>query len=294
MSGTILVIGSTGTVGHDVVRGLAEAGREVRAATRDPATARGREWTGRVRPVAFDYEVPATWGPALEGVERVFLMARPGDDDADRHSIPFVDEAVRRGVRRVVALSALGVERLPGMALRKIEVHVEASGLEWTFLRPNFFMQLFSNGSLQGAIRTSGTISVPAADACLSWIDSRDIAEVAVRALADDDLVGRALSLTGGESLDHASVAAAIARAAGREVRYVPVDEDASRAALERIGMSAARIARLMGFYRLVRAGACAPVLPDLEDALGRPPTPFDRFAADHANCWACDPTGLH
>jgi uncharacterized protein YbjT (DUF2867 family) len=270
-----------------VVRGLAEAGREVRAATRDPAGARGRTWAGRVRPVAFDFEAPDTWGPALEGVERLFLMARPGDDDADRHSIPFVDAAVRRGVRRVVALSALGVERLPGMALRKIEVHVEASGLEWTFLRPNFFMQIFSTGSLQAGIRATGTISVPSADARLSWIDARDIAEVGVRALVGDDLVGRALALTGSESLDHASVAAAIARATGREVRYLPVDEDASRAALERIGLPPARIARLLGFYRLVRAGACAPVLPDLADALGRPPVTFERFAADHAGCWA-------
>lgn len=286
MSTTILVIGATGTVGSDVVQGLAEAGIDVRAATRDPGTARGRTWTGNVRPVAFDFEAPGTWAPAFEGVDRMFLMARPGDDDADRYSIPFVDEAVRRGIRRIVALSALGVERLPGMALRKIEVHIQSSGLEWTFLRPNFFMQLFVTGSLQGAIRATGTISVPAADACLSWIDARDIAAVGVRALTDDALVGRALSLTGPESLDHAAVAAAIARATGREVRYLPVDEDASRALLERIGMPPARIARLLGFYRLVRAGACAPVLPDLADALGRPPMTFDRFAAEHANCW--------
>ncbi len=285
MAGRILVIGATGTVGSQLVMQLGQRGEEVRAATRQPATARRRS-AGASELVEFDFERPETFAPALAGVERVFLIARPGDEQADRVAAPLIDEMKRQGVRHVVNLTAMGVEMLEGMALKKVERYLEDSGIGFTHLRPNFFMQVFSGGPLLTDIRSTGAIHVPAAAARISYVDVRDIAAVAAAALSEAGHVGRAYTLTGGEALDHHEIARAISEAAGKTVRYVPISEDAARRAIEGAGLPPERAERLVGFYRLVRHGFCTPVSPDVQTVLGRPPISFARFAKDSAACW--------
>ncbi len=288
----ILVLGATGTVGTHLVARLEARGIAVRAATRNPAPDR----TGsapRTLPgtpterVLFDFERPETWPAALEGVDRVFLIARPGDDEADRCSVPLIDEMKRRGVRSVVNLTAMGADS-EGLvpALRRIERHLEASGLGFTHLRPNFFMQIFCTGSLLVSIRDTGTISVPAAGAKLSFIDARDIAAVAEVALTDPAHAGKSYVLTGEAAIDHAQAAEQIQSAVGRPVRYVPIDESQASAMLARVGFAADRIERLMRFYRVVRSGACAAVSTSVADVLGKPAIGFAKFARDHAPLW--------
>src|SRR4051812_2394895 len=107
MDGTGLVLGATGGVGGAEAAGLAARGARVRGATRDPGRVRGAagvEW------VAFDLERPEGFDAALAGVDRVFLVARPGDERPERVAGPLIDAMARRGVRRVVNLTALGTE----------------------------------------------------------------------------------------------------------------------------------------------------------------------------------------
>ena len=285
MSSRILVIGATGTVGGHLVDELRSRGAAVRAATRDPARAVTR-WTSGVEVVDFDFERPATYAPALAEVDRVFLIARPGDDEADRVAFPLIEHMRAAGVRVVVDLSAMGAEQRDDFALRRIERKLERDGFAFTHLRPNFFLQVFSTGSLLGQIRATGAFRLPTAQARLSYVDARDVAAVAAVALTSAGHEGRAYTLTGGESLSHDEIARAISRAAGRPVRYVPIEEDAARRALAAAGLSPARIERLVGFYRLVRAGACAPVHPDVAQLLSRPPLGVERFALDHRADW--------
>jgi len=285
MAGPVLVIGATGTVGSRLVMELGWRGERVRGATRQPAAARRRSGDA-AELVEFDFERPETFAPALDGADRVFLIARPGDEQADRVAAPLIDEMKRQGMRHVVNLTAMGVEMLDGMALRKVERHLEDSGIGFTHLRPNFFMQVFSGGPLLTDIRSTGAIHVPAADARISYIDARDIAAVAAAALTEPGHVGKAYTLTGGEALDHHEVAHAISEAAGRAVRYVPISEEAARTAIEGGGLSPERAERLIGFHRLVRQGFCAPVSPDVRTVLGRPPISFAQFARDNVAYW--------
>ena len=281
----ILVVGATGTVGSELVSRLHRQGAPVRGATRNPASA-SRRFGPAAEYVAFDLERPETYAAALAGVERVFLMAPPGDDHSDRFSIPLLDEMRRRGVHHVVDLSAYGAETRDDFALRKIEKSLEASGMAFTHLRPNWFMQVFTSGPLCAGIHARAAIAIPAADAGISYIDVRDIAAVAAVALTTDGHAGKAYTLTGPQSLDHDAIAGRISHAAGKPIRYVPISEDDARGALLSAGLSAERTQRLLGFYRLVRAGACASVSPDAQSVLGRPPIAFEQFAADYAACW--------
>lgn len=279
-----LVVGGTGKVGREVVAGLLARRAPVRVATRQPD--RAREAAPEAESVAFDYDRPETFAAAVAGVERLFLSVRPGDEAADATALPLVDEALRAGVRRVVTLTAMGVDRMPGNALRRIERHVEASGAAWTHLRPNFFMQIFSTPPLVDQVRAVGSLRLPAGQARLSFVDVRDIGAVAVGALLDEGHAGRAYTLTGSEALDHAGVAAAISRVTARPVTYVAVEDDEARGLMAANGLPLARIDRLLAFYRLVRAGACSPVSTDVARVLGRAPIAFAQFTEDHAAAW--------
>jgi uncharacterized protein YbjT (DUF2867 family) len=285
MSEKILVVGATGTVGRPLVAELVKGGAAVRAASRDPGRARG-VLPDATEIVPFDLERPATFDDALQGVDRVFLMARPGDEHADRLAFPLIGAMERHGVRHVVDLSALGAEARPSFALRKVEQRLEASPMAFTHLRPNFFMQLFTGGSLLAAVRACA-IRVPAAYAKVSWIDARDVAAAAAAVLAADRVhAGKAYTLTGPQALNHAEVAAVIEQACGRAVRYEAIAEEEARCVLSQAGFPAPWVERLIGFYRLVRDEAAAPVSSAVQDLLGRPARTFSAFAIEHATMW--------
>jgi uncharacterized protein YbjT (DUF2867 family) len=287
MTGSILVVGATGAVGAQLVAELRRRDETVRGASRDPESARRRSGDGGVEWVRFDLEQPATFAAALDDVDRVFLIARPGDDEPERVALPLVEEMRRRGVKQVANLSAMGAGERADFGLRKVELALEASGLLWTHLRPNWFMQVLSAGPLAAGLRATGALGMPAGPARISYVDVRDVAAVAATVLVAPGHEGRAYTLTGGESLDGDAVVHALSTACGRTLRYEPLDdEEAARAALQSGGLGPARVERLIGFYRLVRAGACAPVSPDVAAVLGRPPIAFARFAADHADRW--------
>jgi uncharacterized protein YbjT (DUF2867 family) len=281
MKNRVLVIGATGNLGGEVLARLKARGEPVRAAARSRTRPPCEEVT------AFDFDRPETFGPALDGVDRVFLIARPADEEADRVALPFIDEMKRRGVRRVVNVTAMGVERAPhARALHNIELYLERTGLSCVHLRPNFFSQIFANGPLLAGIRASGTIVLPAADAKISFVDARDVAEVAVLALVREERSGVAYTLTGADAIDHAEVARAISAASERAVRYVAVDDEGMRRFLLDAGASGPRIARLLRFYRLVRAGEASSVRRTVRELLGRVPISFQQFAHDHAARW--------
>jgi uncharacterized protein YbjT (DUF2867 family) len=284
-SAPVFVVGATGAVGRELVQQLLLKGQRVRGATRNPAAAAHR-FPSAVEFVTFDLLRPETHAPALAGVEKVFLMARPGDEHSDRLATPLIALMKRLGVRHVVDLSALGAERRPDFALRITELALEASGMAFTHLRPNWFMQVFTSGMLLDAIQSRATIAIPAGDARISYIDARDIAAAAAAALTCDDFVNKAFTLTGPQALDHTDIAREISHALGTPIRYIPVSETDARAALQAANFPPEWVERLVGFYRLVRTGACAGVAPDAEIILKRPPTSFRQFVADHVHCW--------
>ncbi len=285
MSDTVLVIGATGKVGSELLKLLVGSKLQARAATRNPGQA-GKFLPGSVETVEFDFEKPKTFTPALRGVKKVFLIARPTDNKSDQAGIPFVEEARRQGVAHIVNLTAMGIEHNDTFPLRVLEKYIEASGIAFTHLRPNWFMQNFNQGIMADEIRRTGSLHLPAADAKISFIDVRDIAAMAFAALTDPRHEGKAYTITGDDALDHHQVTAALSVVAGRRISYVPLTEEVACAALAKAGLPSDVIERWRKFYQLVRRGACAPVYPDLHNVLCRPAISFERYANDYAASW--------
>jgi uncharacterized protein YbjT (DUF2867 family) len=285
MMGRILVVGATGKVGRELVKLLNRNGKIFRVATRHPSML--TDAFGKFSDVAeFDYEDPRTFAPALAGIDKIFLMARPGDNRSDKVAAPFIDEAKKTGVRLIVNLTAMGVEKDDTFMLRVLERYIEDSGVPYTHLRPNWFMQNFNSPPMLTEIRATDKLHLPAADMTLSFIDVRDIAAVAYAALTDKTHEGKAYTLTGGEALSHFQVAEKLSRVSGKTITYVPISEEVARSGLARNGFPPDLIDRWTDFYRKIRQGFCSVVSSDVDLILGRPAITFDKYAVDYAEAW--------
>ena len=285
MTKRILVICATGKVGVELVKLLHANGERVRAATRNPAAAHTLV-PGSVETVEFDFERPETFTHALEGVGKVFLMARPGDNESDKVASPFIEEARKKGIEHIASLTAFGAEKDDHFMLRILEKNIEASGIPYTHVRPNWFMQNFNSGPILHDIRATGAIHLPAANAKISFIDVRDVAAVGAAVLREVKHIGRAYTLTGGEAMDHFQVAEMLSRAAKKKISYIPISDETARMSLIKAGVDADQIERWSGFYQKVREGFCSPVSDDTVYILGRPPLTFAKYAMDYALSW--------
>jgi uncharacterized protein YbjT (DUF2867 family) len=290
MSASILVTGATGNVGAEVVRQLQHAGQSVRAAVRYANDTRFASGAG-IESVLFDFAQPATFQPAFEGVERIFLVRPPAISNVRRYIFPAIDAAKRAGVRQIVFLSLIGVEKNRVVPHYKIERHILSSGLDHTFLRPSFFMQNLST-THRGEIRDRNEIFVPAGAGKTSFIDVRDIAAVASLALVEAGHASAIYELTGDEALSYAAVAGQLSSILGRTITYPrPSLLQFIRRQREQ-GLPWPLVVVMSGIYTTARLGLAGRLTGDVRRLLGRPPTTFQQFAKDHAACWQSSSPG--
>ena len=138
------VTGATGTIGSATVQALKDKGAKFKVGARSPDKLKGQG----VEAVLFDWDKPETYGPALKGVEKVFLLP-PTSDKQVEYTQKLVDEAKKAGVKHIVKLSVIGADAKPGIILGRQHLEgekvIQASGLAWTMLRPTFFMDNFVN-----------------------------------------------------------------------------------------------------------------------------------------------------
>ncbi|MFN2323271.1 MAG: SDR family oxidoreductase [Trueperaceae bacterium] len=282
--GVIAVTGATGNVGAEVVRLARAAGAPVRALSVDPERARAALGDD-VEHVRLEFGDEGTYAAAFRGVHALFLMRPPQIADVERRIHPAIDAAVAAGVQRVAFLSLQGVERNPVVPHFKIERHLRGSGVPATMLRPSFFMQNLST-THRDEIRDEGRIVVPAGRGRTSFVDVRDVAEVAVKALLEDGHEGRAFELTGSEALGYAEVAAILSEVLGRTITYADPSPLAFWRRSRAQGTPAAFVTVMLGLYTVARLGLAARVTPELEQLLGRPPITVRRFVEDYAGVW--------
>ena len=274
MNAPILVTGATGKTGSRVVDELARLGEPYRAAARRPA--------GSSEQVRFDWDAPDTWVTAADGVETLYLVKRPLNPappvEAFFEAVPWIE--------RVVLLSEFGRDHKPASdPERAVELLVAAHGRRATILRPNWFFDNFGPGGGWGpGIRSTSEIRLPTGDTPLSWIDVRDVIDVAVTALLGEDLGG--VDLTGSRALNVAELAAEIARASGRSVRHDAPSLTEYRKELERSGAEPLRIAYLMDLVTDAAEGRYSPVTDDVARILRRPPRTLAAYVAEHADYW--------
>jgi uncharacterized protein YbjT (DUF2867 family) len=274
----VLVLGGTGKTGRRVVSRLRAAGVPARAASRQ-----GETW--------FDWNDHSGWDAALAGARAAYLVDLVDEAvawDPDVSMGAFCERAVASGLERLVLLQARTDEEAGGKSLTGSELHVQESGLEWTVLRPTWFSQNFDEGVLLDAVR-AGELRLPAGQGLEPFVDCEDVAAVAVAALTEDGHHGRTYELTGPRLLTFGDAAAEISRAAGREVRYVPLPRTEYVEELLAEGVPADYAELLADLLGQIEQGRNARLSDGVQQALGRPPMDFATYAATAAQtgAWA-------
>jgi uncharacterized protein YbjT (DUF2867 family) len=289
MVGTILVTGATGTVGSEVVKQLSLIGQRVRAAVHSAVRASHEKLKG-VELVEIDYKKPETLAAGFKDVDKLFLLT-PASPEAAEIASNLVNEAKKVEIKHIVKQSIIGADSGPDVAHlrlhRRAEKIIEESGIPFTFLRPNDFMQNFVNFYVQ-SIRSKNAFYLPAEDAKVSFVDVRDIAAIAVKTLTDDGNgrhVGKAYTITGPEALSYSQVAAILSNATGKKIDYINVSEEDTRLAMKHMGWDDWLINTTLQLFDLYRKGYTSQVSSTIEELLERNPISFSQFAKDYA--WA-------
>ncbi|MGP4111133.1 NmrA family NAD(P)-binding protein [Streptomyces sp. 4N509B] len=259
----VLVLGGAGKTGRRVAERLAERGVPVRIASRSATP-------------SFDWHDPATWDAALAGGARAAYLAYAPDI-----SVPGAAEAVRavaeraraHGVGRLVLLSARMEAALPA------EDAVQEVAKEWTILRCGWFAQNFSEEMIRDLV-LSGQLALPTGQQAEPFLDAEDIADVAVAALLDDTgrHASRVYELSGSRALTVAEAAAEIARATGRELRYVPVSPEEFRQGMVAMGVPADLAEMVATIFAETFDGVDVAPTDGVRQALGREARDFSDY----------------
>lgn len=270
-----LVLGGTGKIGRRVVQRLEARGVPTRVGTR----------SGNPR---FEWEDRSTWAPALQDARAVYLShwldVLPG---ASQTVGAFAQLAVDRGVERLVLMGGRGEAEA-----ERLQQAVRDTGGDVTILRSTWFSQNFSETYWVDDV-LAGEVALPAGDTPEPFVDADDIADIAVAALTQDGHVGQLYELTGPRLLTFGEAVAEIARATGRQIRYVPVSVEEYAAAAAKQGVPGDVIDLLTYLFGEVLDGRNAHLADGVQRALGREPRDFADYARQAAatGVWGPPPT---
>ncbi|MGF9762981.1 SDR family oxidoreductase [Microvirga sp. 0TCS3.31] len=278
MAGKILVLGATGNVGKPLVAELVAKGEPVKAASRSGKAVAGAEG------VRFDFADDATFGPALEGVDRAYVLAPTGTLDTVGTLLPFLKVAAERKVK-IVLQSVFGVDADDSIPYRQVELFLERSGTPFVILRPNWFTDNFQLFWLEGI--KHGVISVPAGQGKSSFIDVRDIAASAAAGLTSSRFDGQAFNLTGPEALSYGEASAILSKASGRAITYKPATDAEFVTTLVGAGVPKAYAEFLASIFHPVREGWTAAVSNAVQTLTGKAPRSVEAYAKDYAGVFA-------
>jgi uncharacterized protein YbjT (DUF2867 family) len=278
----ILITGASGTVGRAVLAEVARSGEKHRAMYRSKEEA--AKAPAGTEAVVADFSEEASLVPALRGVETVYLVCSPIPELVQLEG-NVIEASEAAGVRRIVLNSALGAgdyqKSFPSWH-RAVEDKLKAAAIAHCILRPNSFLQNVLT-YYAPSIRAQGVFYGAMGNARTSYLDVRDIAFVAAKALRSTEHEGKTYELNGPEALTCAEVAERISRHAGIRARYVDIPVEAQRKAMMDQGMPDWQVTALLELQEYYTGGRGAAVDGVLQGLLGRPPITIDRFLKDFA-----------
>jgi uncharacterized protein YbjT (DUF2867 family) len=287
----LAIIGPTGNVGAQVADLVVNADppMEYRLAAHTPQKLRDKygEETNVVR---FDYDDRSTWDAVLKDVDVLFLLfPLPSPRTVNTRMKPFIDAAAAAKVGHIVYVAVPGADTQKIVPHYAVERHIEASGVPYTFLHPTYFMQnLCRKISTHGVdIMDHDEIYIPAKDSVTTFIDARDVAEVAVGIIRDPaPHTGQTYVLTGPEPLTFYDVADEFSEVMGRDIKYANPSYPAYWNRMIRRGLTWDVLGFMTVVYWLSRTGKNAQQTDTLPKMLGREPTKMKQFIEDYLPHW--------
>lgn len=269
----ILVLGGKGKTGRKVAQKLTTLGYKVRIGSRSETP-------------AFDWEKPETWEGALAGMDSVYLTYQPdlAVPSAPKAIKDFSSLALKSGIQKIVVLSGRGEKEA-----QHCEQIVMDSGVDWTVVRADWFNQNFSESFFLDPI-LAGHVAVPRADIKIPFIDTDDIADVAVASLIDDAHRGKVHELTGPRLISFREVIEEIAQATGREIQFQPLSIEAYIEMLRSFQIPEDYLWLINFLFTNVLDGRNSSTTDGVEKALGRKAKDFSEYVRETAKLGVWNP----
>ena len=279
----ICITGAGGTVGHEIVAQLESAQASFRVAHHSMEKVKAARARG-IEAVPIDYNRPDTLDEAFEGCDRLFLLG-PNALNQTQLELNAVEAAKTFGIQHIVKLSVMGAgEESYSLARvhRPVERAIESSGLSWTFLRPNSFMQNLVTFMSQ-AIKADSALYSASGEARISHVDVRDIAAVAVQALTEANHGGNAYTLTGPEALTYGELTSDLSIVLGRTINHVSLSPAELKQGMLAEGMSEELADRMLDLERYIYEDQAGLISDDIRRVTGRDPRRFSDYLLEAA-----------
>jgi uncharacterized protein YbjT (DUF2867 family) len=283
----ILITGATGNIGTEVSKQLSAKGVTFKAMVRSADQADSLKSLPHCEIVTGNFDDLYSIEKALEGIDRAFLLTS-SSEKTEKQQSDFIDIAKKTGVKHIVKQSQWAAdEQSPVRFLRYhavVEQKIRESGLAYTFLRPNLFMQGLIG--FKKSIAEQGKFFAAVGESKISAVDIRDIAAVAVEALTEDGHTGKIYNLTGPAAITHTEMAKYLSNALGRDITFLDVPPEVMLQALLDAKFPQWMAEGLIEDYAHYAREEAAVVTSDIKDVTGKNPHNFADFAHDYRNAF--------
>lgn len=280
----ILITGATGNIGTELTKQLNENGIPFRALVRNAERAHTFSSRKNAEIIEGDFSDVQSIERALKGIDKAFLLTN-SSEEAETLQSNFVAIAKHEGVKHIVKLSQFAANlHSPVRFLRyhaAVEQKIIQSGANYTFLRPNLFMQGLLG--FQEMITKQGKFLAAVGDAKISTVDTRDIAAVAVEALTKKGHENKIYDLTGPEALTHGQMAEGLSKGLNQNIQFVNVSPAEMQQALIYAGFPLWQAEGLIEDYAHYLRGEASVISSSVRDVTGKPSRDFKTFVTDYA-----------
>ena len=279
----ILITGATGKTGSATAKSLGEKGERFRALIRNEEKKEGLESIGG-EVVIGSIENTDVVNQSMQGVKTVLVLL-PNSESQLALEKQLVDAAKQAGVERIVKMSSIeatpdATSPIPKLHLES-EEYIKQSGLAWTMIKPNFYMQNLLASA--GTIKDQGKIFLPMGEGKTGMIDTTDVGTVIAKVLSEDGHESMNHEITGPEILSFYEVAEIFSRALGKQVDYVDVPMDAYKETLGQFLTNQWHLDAVIDLFKGIAEGGIEDKTNTFNELTGETPKSLSQFLAENS-----------
>ncbi len=279
----ILITGATGKTGSATAKSLGEKGETFRALIRNEEKKEGIESLGG-EVVIGSIENTEVVNQSMQGVKTVLVLL-PNSESQLALEKQLVDSAKQAGVERIVKMSSIeatpdATSPIPKLHLES-EEYIKQSGLAWTMIKPNFYMQNLLASA--GTIKEQGKIFLPMGDGKTGMIDTTDVGKVLAKVLSEDGHESMNHEITGPEILSFYEVAEIFSQVLGKQVDYVDVPMDAYKETLGQFLTNQWHLDAVIDLFKGIAEGGIEDKTDTFNELMGETPKSLSQFLAENS-----------
>ena len=279
----ILITGATGKTGSAAVQELSNRNIPFRVLIRNEDKLNQiTDMGGEV--IIGAIEDDAALNQAMEGVQKALVLL-PNSEQQLFLEKKVVDAALEANVQHIVKMSSMeavpeATSPIPKLHMQS-ENYIKNSGMNWTMIKPNFFMQnLLGSGK---TIVEQNKFFLPMGEGKAGMIHTKDVGTVIAKVLSEDGHEGQNYEVTGPEILSFHDVAEIFSKVLGKKVDYINVPIDEYKKTLSQFLTNQWHLDSVIDLFKDIAEGGIEDKTDTFQDLIGKSPCSLEQFIQEHS-----------